>query len=76
MPTKIEPTGSIRLIDDKGIAVNATIYTTLVEYQSDGIRSWLPGSKAYKLPSGGHLNPSDDGTFTDVSSNRVLRPAT
>lgn len=77
MPTKTEPTGSVKLLDDTGATVTATIYTTFTEFRPlSGPVEWIAGTKAYKMPDGSHLNPQSDGTFIEVKSSRVLRPAT
>lgn len=73
---KIEKTGSVQVIDDTGTRHTITVFTTFLE-DSDlsGERSWIPGLKSYKMSNGKHVNLLPDGSFQDIHTKRIMRPA-
>lgn len=72
--TKVEPTGSFHVVDEKGDTHTVTVFTTFIEHAPlSGPAQWLPGTRAHKLRDGSHLNPNDDGTFEVAATGKVMR---
>jgi hypothetical protein len=59
---------------DTGAQYMAHEYTTFIETRTlDGGDGFLKGLRRYTLSNGNHLNVNDDGSFTNIHTNEILR---
>ena len=60
--------------DGSGKRFQALHYQTFIVIEMlDGSRDQVKGSGRYCLVDGSHLNTNDDGSFTNIQTNAVLR---
>lgn len=61
------------MVDADGVRTDVLVYQTLIESRTlADAPTWLPGLKRLCTRAGSHVNDNGDGTYTEVSTGRVL----
>ena len=75
MRQKVVEKTRFAVVDAAGRQHVVVVRATLLLVESFDGSEWIEGLHSYTMATGGHVNLSDDGTLTLVSTGEVLRRA-